>query len=400
MAKVLNQPGQSLNVLIMTPLGPGGKGGIDRLMDAVRSEIHRSPIENVSVSFLITRGQRSTLAPFIFFLSLLKLLIIAAGSKCDVAHINLSADGSTWRKSLLALLCRLLRIPYVLHLHSGRYHTFWSSQRPVLRRYINRMFEGATAVVVLGSIWADLICKNTPSVSERILILPNATASPPAKAIKPDHVAKSVHVLFLGRLGENKGIPELLQAFGGLSNANPWHATLAGDGDVEETRRSILSLGLNERVSAPGWINAFETEEVLRAADILVLPSRGENLPMSIVEAFAHGLAVIATPVGAIPEIVEHERTGLLVPVGDVPALQAALSLVIEDADLRNRLGKAAKEHHHRELELSCYVTRLGKIWRQVAQNGAPVLGAHKDRDVPRKHLPARPHDDKVGSIS
>jgi glycosyltransferase involved in cell wall biosynthesis len=348
-------------------------------MDAVRAEMKKNPLDRMNVKFLVTRGQRTIFAPFYFIYCTLTLLAYAVISGCDVAHINLSADGSTWRKSTLAWLCRLLHIPYVIHLHSGRYHTFWSSQRPVVRRHINRMFEGAGTVIVLGSIWAELVRRNTPSVAKRVIILPNATATMPQKLTMHANEPHPVHILFLGRLGANKGIPELIQALTQLSGVDSWHATLAGDGDVEEVRRSVMDLGLSERVAVPGWVDNQETEELLCTADILVLPSRGENLPMSIVEAFAHGLAVIATPVGAIPEIVEHERTGLLIPVGDVSALQEALVRVMSDKELRTCLGNAARAHHSAKLELSNYVRRLGEIWSQAAKErhviGAPFTG-------------------------
>ena len=75
----------------------------------------------------------------------------------------------------------------------------------------------------------------------------------------------------------------------------------------------------------PEWLGPDETATLLRSADILVLPSFVENLPMVVIEGLAYDLAVVATPIGAVPEVIGHERNGLLVPVGDVEALAAAL---------------------------------------------------------------------------
>jgi glycosyltransferase involved in cell wall biosynthesis len=357
-------------------------------MDAVRGEIEQNPLQGMTVHFLITRGQQTLLAPLHFVFSVLKLLFLCMISKCDVAHVNLSADGSTWRKSILALVCRIFRIPYVIHLHSGRYHTFWSSQRPILRRYIDQMFEGAAAVVVLGSIWADLIRRNTPSAENRVVILPNATAGVKRQQSMQRSEHQKMHILFLGRLGANKGIPELLRALSGLPKAGGWRATLAGDGDVEATRRSIISLGLDEQVSVPGWVDDQGTEQLLQTADVLVLPSRGENLPMSIVEAFAHGLAVVATPVGAIPDILEHEHNGLLVPVGDADALKAALERLLSDRGLRTQLGQAAKVQHRKKLDLCNYVRHLGEIWRKAATERNTTESSFEAREVQLRSPP------------
>jgi len=78
---------------------------------------------------------------------------------------------------------------------------------------------------------------------------------------------------------------------------------------------------------------------------------------------------IITTPVAAITEVVEHERNGLLVPVGDIDALADAMRRLIEDADLRLRLGRAAREDHARAYDIRGYAARLVKLWREVATN-------------------------------
>jgi glycosyltransferase involved in cell wall biosynthesis len=90
---------------------------------------------------------------------------------------------------------------------------------------------------------------------------------------------------------------------------------------------------------------------------------------MIILEGFAYGVPVITTPVAAITEVVDHERNGLLVPVGDIEALAAALRRLIEDPELRLRLGRAAREDHARAYDIRGYAARLVNLWREVAAN-------------------------------
>jgi len=92
---------------------------------------------------------------------------------------------------------------------------------------------------------------------------------------------------------------------------------------------------------------------------------------MAILEAFAWGIAVVATPVGSIPEVIEHKRNGLIVPVGDVQALARALRRLIQDADLRRRLGKTAKRDHAARFDIDVYVPRLAAIWRDAVASEA-----------------------------
>ncbi len=83
---------------------------------------------------------------------------------------------------------------------------------------------------------------------------------------------------------------------------------------------------------------------LLAAADALVLPSKSEGLPLVVMEAMAASTPVVATAVGGVPELVEHDRTGLLVPAEDDAALAAALGRVLEDRDLRRSLACRARE--------------------------------------------------------
>ena len=162
-----------------------------------------------------------------------------------------------------------------------------------------------------------------------------------------------------------------MEALAKLAHRNDWSAVIGGNGDVEETRASARRLGIADRVDIPGWLDSEATTAVLRRSDVLVLPTFIENLPMTILEAFACGVPVVTTPVAAITEAVEHERNGLLVPVGDIAALTEALRRLIEDGDLRRRLGRAAREDHARGYEIQGHVAQLVSLWREVAQQSA-----------------------------
>jgi len=149
-----------------------------------------------------------------------------------------------------------------------------------------------------------------------------------------------------------------------------WRAVLGGDGDVEETRDLVRELGLADKVDVPGWVGPAQVDEILRKADIFVLPSFAENLPMSIIEAFAYGVPVISTPVGSVPEMVEDGRTGLLVSPGDSVGLGDALQRLLSDADLRQTLARNARLVHDARYGISSHTDRLVSLWRAAARTG------------------------------
>jgi glycosyltransferase involved in cell wall biosynthesis len=169
--------------------------------------------------------------------------------------------------------------------------------------------------------------------------------------------------VFLGYLSARKGVPELMEALASPAMAVlPWRAMLAGGGPIDEFKARAAALGLSDRVAFPGWIDQVAASALCAAADILVLPSHAEGLAMSVLEGLAHGLAVVATPVGAHAEVLESERSGLLTPPGDVAGLSAALARVVGDPALRNRLRAGARQRFLDRFDVRSYAVSLARL--------------------------------------
>lgn len=357
-------PTRILHVLVATPGGGRGKGGIDRVMSTLRDELIREGDPGLDVGFAASRGLGHVgLSPLYAAGFILRMAALKAAGRLDLVHINLSVGASTYRKMAIASAARALRVPYVLHLHGSDYDTFWNSQRPFLRRRIRGLFEHAAQVIVLGQVWRDAVAKAAPAAAGRIAIIPNATEAP-----KRAHIGdgKSVHILFLGRLGERKGVPQLLEALSRLSDVPGWRATIAGDGEVEAMRSTVAKLGLQSRIAVPGWVDGEAVESLISTADVLALPSFAENLPVSVIEAMAAGLAVVATPVGAVEDIIRDGETGLLVAPGDVDALASAIGRLVSDPELRIRLGIAARTVHRTRLSPKPFAHAIIESWKNA----------------------------------
>lgn len=362
--------GETIHAVVLTP-GMRGLGGISRMMDAVGEELGERGDRTLHVTFVDTRGDVKILRPLVFLKAIVLVAFACAFGRCDVLHINVASFGSTFRKILLSYFARASGVPYIVHLHGGGYREFWVSRGRLTRSAIDAFFRNASRVVVLGSMWVDLVREHVPEVAERIIILPNATR-PPRKSRRGERGALTI--LFLGQLNASKGVPQLVEALAMLDSASGWRAILAGHGDLAQTRAQVEQLGLSGRVDVPGWVGPERVEELLLRADIFVLPSFVENQPLSIIEAFAYGVPVVCTPVGSVPEIVTEGRTGLFVPVGDSAALSRALCRLIEDPRLRMRLALNAASEHATRFQLSSYVDRLVGEWRAAARTRQ---GAH-----------------------
>ena len=180
---------------------------------------------------------------------------------------------------------------------------------------------------------------------ERVSVLPN-----PAPTAIPTESRETLRrrfdmdgtvLAFAGRLTAQKSLDVLLRA---VASCPEVALVIAGAGDeLPLVRRLVAELGLASRTRLLGALPHHDVLELLAAADAAVLASSWENFPHAVVEALAVGTPVIATAVGGVPEIVRDGENGLLVPVGDVDALAAAIRRFAADESLRARLrGNAA----------------------------------------------------------
>jgi glycosyltransferase involved in cell wall biosynthesis len=160
------------------------------------------------------------------------------------------------------------------------------------------------------------------------------------------------HLICVGVLGRHKGQDLLVEALAGLAERD-WHCVLAGPLDhdpdfVDQLRTRITRLGYGHRVRLAGVLTGAALDHAYTTADLLVAPSRSETYGMTVTEALAHGLPVIAAAVGGLPEAlgttVDGIRPGRLVPPGDPAALGAALGDWLGDERHRHRLRAAARQ--------------------------------------------------------
>jgi glycosyltransferase involved in cell wall biosynthesis len=148
-----------------------------------------------------------------------------------------------------------------------------------------------------------------------------------------------VTVGYVGRLSPEKGVDRLLQAAALVLARRPnTKFILAGSGPEDaRLKRMAETLGLTKNVTFLSQVD--EVSEVYASLDMVVLPSLTEGLPLMVLEALAAKRAVVATNVGAVPQVIIDGETGLLVAPGDVNALAAGIERLMEDSSLRNRLA-------------------------------------------------------------
>ncbi|HEV7528626.1 MAG TPA: glycosyltransferase [Solirubrobacteraceae bacterium] len=180
-----------------------------------------------------------------------------------------------------------------------------------------------------------------------------------------------VVVTFAGRLIDGKGVPDLLNAFARLDGDGAV-LCVVGDGPRRGDIESLAdTLGVAERVLMLGYLSEDRAWSVIRSSDIVANPSYTEGLPTSVLEAALLRKAVLASDVGGTPEIVTDGEGGLLFAPRDLDALHAALARLVDDAELRARLGAAARSEAAGRFDWGLSAARFAGIARELTSRSS-----------------------------
>jgi glycosyltransferase involved in cell wall biosynthesis len=350
-------------------LGPalqvrGGISAVERMLLAALSP--RAP--HVAVSHVATMREGSKAAKLATFLRALASAWRHTGrraaQRADIVHIHFASRASSVRKMALARLALARGCRLIMHAHGGAYPDYWKTLSAARRRRNLDVLRRADALIVLGETWREFFAGVGVPV-ERIVVMPNPVVLPPAPARRSG--AAAVVFVYLGLVSGSKGSFDLIEAIARLrpQTRARLRLVIAGNGDHAELGRRIAQHGLGSTIEVHAWLDGERRDALLASAEAFVLPSYHEGLPMALLEAMAWGLAPVATPVGAIPEVLQHEDNGLLVAPGDIDALARAIERLALDRALRARLGEAARRRVE-PLAIENYARQLGELYEAV----------------------------------
>ena len=170
-----------------------------------------------------------------------------------------------------------------------------------------------------------------------------------------------------------KGPLHLLKALSEVWREHPGVTLVyVGKGDLDvDLRAAALELKADDRVKFLGWRD--DIEDIMQIFDLLVLPSLNEGMGRVAVEAMAAGKPVVASNVGGIPDLVQHEQTGFLVPPADEDALADAIAQLVKDPEKATKMGTMGRYHSH-SFSLAAMIEKLDAIYDELIFSPQKVL--------------------------
>lgn len=279
---------------------------------------------------------------------------------CRVLHLTTSGQLAIHRDIAMLRLARAFGVRTLYHLRFGRVPELAAQDNPEWRRLIKAL-RLATTVLAIDRGTEAVLRRHLLGLDVRLL--PNC-ADVEALPTPTPRAGTHPTALFLGWVIPAKGIEELLQAWTALREFH-WRLVIAGP--IEPAYRKDLAARYPlDCVTFTGALPHGDSMALMAAADLFVLPSHTEGFPNVIAEAMALGRPILATAVGAIPEMLE-DGCGRVVPARDVAALRSALRDLMDDAALRDLLGQAALAKLQRDYTAEAVFEQLLAIWQEQA---------------------------------
>jgi glycosyltransferase involved in cell wall biosynthesis len=324
----------------------------------------RASATEAGARFVPLRHVRRPIRPWRDLAGLVELVRLLRRERPQILHASSSKAGVLGRLAAVAA-----RVPIRFFTVHGWAFSAYSGVPSQLYRVADRLMAPLTTVTICVSeneLAAGLeagTCR-----ADRSVVIRNAVDV--AAAYRSRHDRAVPRLIGVGRLKAPKDFLTLIRALAALSG-DLFEALIVGDGpDRAAVEAEIRRLGLDGRVRLVG--ERDDVPKLLADSDVFVLSSRSEGLPVSVLEAMAAELPVVASRVGGLAELVVDGETGILVPPGDAPALAAALGRLIEGRDQRRRLGAAGRARAERLFDLAAFRSAHVELYdRELALTGA-----------------------------
>lgn len=255
----------------------------------------------------------------------------------EILHAHTAAGTDFRRTAEVVKIAKRMGKKIILHSHASSFKDFYRDADYKKKEWILNVLLKADVLIVLSVSWKQyFIGIGVPE--EKIVVLHNITSYPQIKDVDKDE--SKIRLLFMGEIGQRKGVFDLLRAIGSHREEleEKIELRIGGNKNEEQLLNTIRDYHLEGFVHFEGFVSGEKKVELLNWANVYVLPSFNEGLPISILEAMSYKMPIISTPVGGIPEVVD-DSNGVLVEPGDEEQIYEAIRKYVDDRSLIEKQG-------------------------------------------------------------
>lgn len=255
---------------------------------------------------------------------------------------------------------------YTEHIWNPEFHLKNPFNSIIQKSVLKAIYRRADLVIAVSKSVKNFIDERIKVKENKVLVIPNAIEID--ADLKNEHHSAGLLVGTIGSLNKQKGQIYLIRAFEKVVISLPKaRLEIVGDGpEKEKLRAEIKRLGLESKIQLLGKID--KPKKILKTWDLFVLPSLSETFGLVILEAFESGVPVIASNVGGLPELVQNEKTGLLVPPADSEKLAKAICYLLVEKKQRESLAKEAYEILKKHYDWSKIILEIEQKYIKIAQ--------------------------------
>lgn len=313
-----------------------------------------------------SRLQRVAFGLGLFFRSLGRIV----RGRVAIADIHAVSDRDFLKHVAVVLAARLAGTRCILRIHGGDFDRVYARGGRASRLLTRLALRLPDHVVLLSESWERVIQEIQPRA--QTAVVPNAVRTDIYRAYADGRPEGSQRVFLLGNLCERKGHFDALEAAAAIhEDYDDFELCFAGaerdPGAEAALRQRAAQLGLETVVRFLGPVFGKEKEELFTSSGVFILPSHTENMPLSIMEAMAAGLPVVATRVGAVCEMISDDRNGMLIEPRDPTALASALRELFDDSEKRTRLAEQAARHAHASWDNASIAERNAALYQAAS---------------------------------
>jgi len=351
----------------VTIFGPplSNSGGIGTLFRYLSEEVS----DEVDLTFVDTRGRAKNpiFSAFALISAVNSALNLRLTKKIDLAHVNFGSRGSAYRKAILIFVLRaILRIPTVAHIHSSTFDSWMRDANPVVRKVVVHCLNSVDRVFVLGANWKSVVEElGVKPFKVRTLVMGVPKITGPQQ--QTWDLQTNIRILFAGEMSERKGLPFLLEAISEMP-ADKFHLTVVGAGDDVKWRNFARELGCSDSVTFLGLVDPKKVHQLLLESHALILPSRAEGLPVSVMEAWSASRVVMTTNVGALSEYLVDGDNSIVIESQNVENIVTALRK-IENLNSAKKIARSGERTWEKYFNVAQTSQAVFSEWYQVIEN-------------------------------